>query len=103
MVFGIAAAIPFIARTGFALTTRVLPKTVLGNVVSGASFGAPYAFSTYVGFPGNYIKKSNYTPTLKSQYSYNFNMPYYSYPRRYRSRYGPRRRRYGYRRYYRRY
>ena len=48
---------PILARVGME-GAGFAAKSPLANMVSGASFGAPYAFSTYVGFPGNYQRKS---------------------------------------------
>lgn len=53
-MFQLAPILARVAMAGGGLTA----KSPLANAVSGASFGAPYAFSTYVGFPGNYQRKT---------------------------------------------
>lgn len=55
MVFQIAPLIAGTIGSAIAATGR---KTIIKNVVSGFTFGAPYAFGTYIGFPGNYNRKT---------------------------------------------
>ena len=110
MVFPLVAAAAGHALR-FGLTSSSL-RIAGGTFAQALPFGAGYSFGTYLGFPGNYKKRSG-SRSFKTKPNVINNMPYgsgygrsrYSYRSRYNrypsrrrySRYAPRR---SYRRYY---